>query len=152
MPELIDIVNEKGVDLINNIRINLGRTGTNATLKTSQSLRQEITETSDTINFKLYGRAFFMTVETGRRPTPDKKPSREMIENLRPWAASRGIDESKVWAIATKIQKQGTQLWRDGGREDIVEPAVDTFVNDLSLSILDQVATDFQIKVRGMKW
>lgn len=148
MPELIDIVNEKGVDLINNIRINLGRTGTNATLKTSQSLRQEITETSDTINFKLYGRAFFMTVETGRRPTPDKKPSREMIENLRPWAASRGIDESKVWAIATKIQKEGTALWQAGGRDDIVEPPVDTFVNDLGWAMLDHLATDFLIKVR----
>lgn len=148
MPELIDIVNQKGVDLINNIRINLGRTGTNATLKTSQSLRQEITENSETINFKLYGRAFFMTVETGRRPTPDKKPSREMIENLRPWAASRGIDESKVWAIATKIQKQGTALWQAGGRDDIVEPPVDTFVNDLGWAMLDQLATDFQIKVR----
>ena len=150
--ELIEIVNEQGIQLINNIRANLGSTGTNATLKTSQSLRIEISQEGANIRLKLFGRPFFNTVETGRKPTPGKKPSREFIENLKPWAAARGIDEKAVWAIATKINQKGTNLFMAGGREDIVEPAVDTFVNNVSQGLLNSAADDFQIKIREMEW
>lgn len=152
MPELIDIVTNSGIEVINDIRANLGATGTNATGRTSQSLRIEVKKEGTTIKLQLFGRPFFNTVETGRRPTPGKKPSREFIENLKPWAAARGIDESAVWAIATVINRRGTNLWLDGGREDIIGPAVDNFVNDVSLALLDNAATEFQIKIREMKW
>ena len=152
MPELIDVVNNEGIHLINNIRVNLGSTGTNATLKTSQSLRIEVTQSGDIIKLTLFGRAFFTSVEDGRRPTPGKKPSREFIENLRPWAEARGIDQSAVWAIATSINKKGTNLWRAGGREEILEPAVDEFINNVSQAALDNEADNFQLKLRQMKW
>ena len=152
MPELIDVVNSEGIHLINNIRVNLGSTGTNATLKTSQSLRIEVTQDGDKIKLTLFGRAFFTSVEDGRKPTPGKKPSREFIENLRPWAESRGIPQEAVWAIATNINKKGTNLWRAGGREDILEPAVDEFVNNVSQAALDSEADNFQLKLRQMKW
>lgn len=152
MPEIYDLIQDKGIDLINNIRVNLGSTGTNATVKTSQSLRAETKQEGTKYTFTLFGRPFFMTVQTGRKPTPDKKPSREMIENLRPWIDSRGMDESAVWAIATDINKRGTALWRAGGRTDIVDPAVDTFVNDVSQSFLEAEADNYQLKVRQMKW
>src|SRR5688500_6811296 len=90
MPEHIDVVQNEGIHLINNIHVNLGSTGTNATLKTSQSLRIEVTQSGDVTKLTLFGRAFFTSVEDGRRPTPGKKPSREFIENLRPWAEARG--------------------------------------------------------------
>src|SRR6188768_1404812 len=112
MPETIEIVNTNGITLVNDIRANLGSTGTNATLKTSQSLRFETTQEGPKTRFKLFGRPFFNTVSTGRKPTPTQKPSREFIENLKPWAEARGIDEGAVWAIATKINKLGTNLWR----------------------------------------
>jgi len=150
--ELIEIVNQQGIQLINNIRANLGSTGTNATLKTSQSLRIEVSQEGSNVRLKLFGRPFFNTVETGRKPTPSKKPSREFIENLKPWAAARGIDEKAVWAIATKINQKGTNLFMAGGREDIVEPAVDTFVNSVSQGLLDTAADNFQIKIREMEW
>jgi hypothetical protein len=148
MPEIFDIVNSKSIELVNNIRANLGASGQNATLRTSQSLRFELKQEGTGYKMQLFGRPFFMTVETGRRPTPDKKPSREMIENIGIWAAARGMDERAVWAIATKIQRKGTQLWRDGGRTDIVEPAVDTFINDVSTAILDKEADNFILKVK----
>jgi len=146
--ELFDIVNARSIELVNNIRANLGASGQNATLRTSQSLRVEVQEQGPNVKMKLFGRPFFMTVQTGRKPTPDKKPSREMIENISVWARARNLDESAVWAIATKIQKKGTQLWRDGGREDIVGPAIDTFINDVSQSILDAEADNFILKIR----
>ena len=121
-------------------------------MRTSQSLRIEVKKEGNTVKLQLFGRPFFNTVETGRKPTPNKKPSREFIENLKPWAAARGIPESKVWAIATVINRRGTNLWLDGGRDDIKGPAIDNFINSVSLAALDNLATEFQIKIRDMKW
>jgi hypothetical protein len=89
-----------------------------------------------------------MTVETGRKATPNKKPSREFIENLKPWAEARGIPEGAVWAIATKINKLGTNLFRAGGREDIVEPPVDNFINNVGQALLDSKADELVMKIR----
>ena len=152
MPEIIEIVTTNGIELINNIRANMGSTGTNATLKTSQSLRQEVSGSGTKVNMKLFGREFFNTISTGRRPTPGKKPSKKFIDNLRPWADARGLPQSAIWAIATKINKEGTNLWKAGGREDIVEPAVDTFINNVSQQLLDSAADNFQIKIRELEW
>src|SRR3990170_8440844 len=124
MPELIDVVRNEGIDLINNVRVNLGSTGTNATLKTSQSLRVETKQEGTKVKMQLIGRQFFTSVDDGRKPTPGKKPSRAFIENLKPWAEARGIPESAVWAIATVINRRGTNLWLAGGRDDIIPPAV----------------------------
>lgn len=148
MPEIFDAINTRSVDLINGIRANLGATGTNATGKTSNSLRFELKQEGSKYKVQLFGRPFFMTVETGRRPTPDKKPSREMIDNLREWMDSRGLDSSRVWGLATKIQQRGTRLWFEGGREDIVQPAVDEFINGVSQDLLKLEADNFILKVK----
>jgi hypothetical protein len=148
MQEISDIVNVKGIELVNRFRADIGAAGQNATLRTSQSLRFEIVGAGTKVSFKLFGRAFFMTVYTGRKPTPEKKPSRDMIQNLIPWVEARGIDESAVWAIATNIQLKGTKLWRDGGRMEDYESIVDTFINDVSTSILESEADNFILKVR----
>jgi hypothetical protein len=146
--DLIEILNEQGIELVNGIRANLGSTGTTATGKTSQSLRFEISQEGTKTRLKLFGRPFFMTVETGRKATPNKKPSREFIENLKPWAEARGIPEGAVWAIATKINKLGTNLFRAGGREDIVEPPVDNFINNVGQALLDSKADELVMKIR----
>lgn len=148
MPEIFDAINTRSVDLINDIRANLGVTGTTATGKTSQSLRFELKQEGSKYKVQLFGRPFFMTVETGRRPTPDKKPSREMIDNLREWMDARGMDSSKVWGVATKIQQRGTRLWFEGGREDIVQPAVDEFINGVSQDLLKLEADNFILQVK----
>lgn len=146
--ELIEIVNEQGNELVNNIRSNLASTGTNATGITANSLRFEITTEGTKTRLRLFGRPFFNTVSTGRKPTPGKKPSREFIENLKPWAEARGIDASAVWAIATKINKLGTNLWKQGGRQDIVEPAVEKFIYDVESQWLDEKMDQIIIKVK----
>lgn len=148
MLELIEIVNQQGIELINNIRANLGSTGTNATLKTSQSLRIEVRTEGTRTKMLLFGRPFFNTVSTGRKPTPNKKPSREFIENLKPWADARGLPQSAIWGIATKINKLGTELWRQGGRTDIVEPPVETFISNVGQALLDSKADDLILTVK----
>lgn len=152
MPEIIDIVRNNGIEFLNDLRANLITTGTNATRRTSDSLRIEVTQEGTKTKMQALGRPFFTSVEDGRKSTPGKKPSREFIENLRPWAAARGIDQSAVWAIATKINERGTDLWLAGGRNDIIGPAVDNFTNNVAQALLDNAATEFQIKIRQMKW
>ena len=152
MPQIIDIVNSNGIQLANDIRANMGAAGMNVTFKTANSLRIETVQQGPKVRMTLYGRAFFNTVRTGRKPTPDKKPSRDMISNIAEWVEARGIDEKAVWAIATSIQKKGTKLWQEGGREDIVEPAIDDFVNNVAQDLLDAKSEELILKIREMKW
>jgi enoyl-[acyl-carrier-protein] reductase (NADH) len=93
-----------------------------------------------------------MTVQTGRRPTPGKKPSREMISNITAWVEGRNMDLSAVWAIATKIQQKGTKLWQSGGRKDIVDPAVEDFVKNVERAILDKEGERYATQIQKMKW
>jgi len=129
----------------------MGSAGQNATFETSNSLRIEVTQSGNNFKLQLFGRAFFMTVETGRRPTPNKKPSRAMIERITSWVEARGIDVSAVWAIATKIQQRGTRLWFEGGRTDIVQPAIEDFVNNTSKDLMDAVADQFINEWKSLK-
>ena len=129
----------------------MGSAGQNATFETSNSLRIEVTQSGNNFKLQLFGRAFFMTVETGRRPTPNKKPSRAMIERITSWVEARGIDISAVWAIATKIQQRGTRLWLEGGRTDIVQPAIEDFVNNTSKDLMDAVADQFINEWKSLK-
>lgn len=152
MPEIFKVIQSDGIDLMNNIRINLGRTGATATNETGNSLRIEINQEGTKYKMRMFGRPFFMTVETGRKPTPEKKPSREFIDRIRLWCDARGIDESAAWAIATKINKQGTALWRSGGREDRVTPAVNEFQSEVSEHLLDAAADQFVVKIRELQW
>lgn len=152
MPTVEKILNDRTIGLISDIRENMTTAGQNATGQTAQSLRFEIKQEENKYKMTLYGRAFFMTVQTGRKPTPDKKPSREMIERITDWVQARGMDSSAVWAIATNIQKKGTKLWRTGGREDIVDPAIDEFINGVSQDLLKSGSDEFVLAVKQMKW
>jgi hypothetical protein len=150
--EMNDLLFENGQTLINDIRNNMSTAGQNATGETANSLRIEIKQEGLKYKFSLYGRAFFNTVQTGRRPTPNKKPSREMINRITAWVNARGIDITAVWAIATKIQQEGTKLWQSGGRSDIIDPAIDAFVNNTTNKILENEAEEFKIRINKMEW
>lgn len=113
------VVEEEMQMIVDQIQNNIITTGKQATGKFGQSIELIVQHNGDNFNVRFFAAEFFKTLETGRRPTPDKKPSREMIENLGEWADARGLDEGAVWAIATKINNEGTQLWKDGGRKDI---------------------------------
>lgn len=152
MPQIINIVQNNGIQWTNDVRANMGAAGINATLKTANSLRIEVKQEGTKVIMTAFGRPFFNTIRTGRKPTPDKKPSRDMISNIAEWVAARGIDESAVWAIATSIQKKGTALWREGGRTDIIEPATDDLINSTAQDLLDAKADEMILKIREMKW
>jgi hypothetical protein len=150
--DLIKILNDQGIQLANDIRANMGSAGQWATGATGNSLRIEVKQEGTKYKAQLIGRPYFMTVQTGRKPTPGKKPSREMIANITRWVEARGIDLDAVWAIAMTIQRRGTRLWFEGGRTDIVDPAVDDFINNVSQALLDAGADDLVLKIKQMKW
>lgn len=149
---IVDILQQDGIQLINDIRANMGAAGMNATNETSHSLKIEIKQEGSKTKLTLLGRPFFMTVQTGRRPTPNKKPSRQMINRITAWVEARDIDLDAVWGIATKINNEGTKLWREGGRTDIVDPAVDDFVKSASEHILKDKGTELVTELTRMKW
>jgi hypothetical protein len=148
MPEIFNVIQSEAIELVGNTRSNISATGQNATGETANSLRVQVTQEGNKYRMQLFGRPFFRTIETGRRPTPDKKPSREMVDNIRAWCDARGINESAAWAIATKINKQGTYLWRQGGRQDVITPAIDVFLNDVSAELLESQADSFILAIK----
>jgi len=151
--QTIDIVTQNGIQWTNDVRANMGAAGINATLKTANSLRIEVNQEGTKVRMKAFGIGHFLIpTKTGRRPTPDKKPSRDMIANITEWVAARGKPEEAVWAIAVSIQKNGTQTWRDGGRDDIIEPATDDLLNSTAQDLLDAKADELILKIREMKW
>lgn len=141
--DLLRILNNETSSFITKVKGNLSSTGTDATGKTSRSLVYEISEGSSRIILEVYGRPFFATVETGRRPTPDKKPSREMISNIKEWVSARGKPESAVWAIAVSIQKRGTALFRKGGRTDIYTDLKEGFADKIFQEVVENMASEY---------
>lgn len=150
--QIDELLNANGLTLIRDIQFNLSASGQNATGETANSLQISVVREGTKMKLILTGRPYFFTVETGRRATPGRKPSRAMIENITQWANARSIDLSAVWAIATKIQEEGTKLWRERGRNDIVAPAVTDFINNTGKAILDNEAERFKMKIQEMKW
>jgi hypothetical protein len=150
--DIIKILTNEGIDAANNIRANMGAAGMWVTGETGNSIKVQVKQEGTKFTCTLVGRPYFMTVQTGRRPTPGKKPSRELISNITRWVEARGIDLNAVWAIAMTIQRRGTDLWLRGGRTDIVDPAVDDFINNVSQALADAGADDLLLKVKQAKW
>lgn len=134
--EILKILSQYGQSTADQIKQNLASTGTNATGKTSQSLRFEVIDNGTKATLRVLGKPFFMVVETGRKATPDyTKPSYEFVRSIRDWLQARGKDQGAAYAIAKNIHKTGTKLWQRGGRTDIVS-------NVVNQDLIDQISTD----------
>lgn len=90
------------------------------------------------------GRKYFMTVETGRRPTPQfTKPSSEFVKAIREWMAAKGL-QGPAYGIAKAIHQKGTKLHQAGGRKDIVSNAINqSLIDSISNDVLSQFATEY---------
>jgi hypothetical protein len=139
---ILSIANDQTNNFINQVKDNLARTGTDATKKSSNSIYKRITEDGYKLLIEVLAKPYFSVVETGRKPTPEKKPSRDMIQNITEWVAVRGKPESAVWAIAVSIQKKGTSLFRRGGRTDIYTDDGDEYAEDMFSAITKAIAKE----------
>ena len=97
--------------------------------RTIASLKVEITEDGGV----LWGRSAFGTLETGLKG--GKVPA-GFWKIIRQWMDDKGIQVEKpdsfAYLVARKIAKEGTQLFRNGGRSDIYSPEVKDTVDRVS--------------------
>lgn len=123
--------------LAERIKANHKNAGQVASGKTLRSIHVETSEKNGT----LYGRAYFGVLETGRRAG---RVPRNFQQIILQWMKDKGVhadpipykrkpsarwrpkytaqergDYSLAGAIATRIRKEGTELYRKGGRTDI---------------------------------
>lgn len=119
---LDEIITEWGNGVIDKIKHNLDSTGTTASGKTKESLELVLTDTG----FQILGRQYFRSVEEGR---PSGGIPNNMTQIIRQWMEDKGIasqfgnteseKRSAAYLIGQFIKENGTQLYREGGRDDI---------------------------------
>jgi len=140
--DVIPILSQFGTSTVDKIKQNLASSGTNATGKTSNSIKFSVKDEGLRQMLTITGRPFFMTVETGRKATPDYKPSQQFVETIRQWMQAKGVPGS-AYAIAQAIHKKGTKLHQTGGRSDIVSSVVNEgLVQEIAKSVLAKFSSD----------
>ena len=111
---------------------NQKNSGQVASGRTIASMKVEVTEDGGV----LWGRSPFGTLETGRKP--GKVPA-GFWKIIRQWMDDNGIQVQKpdsfAYLVARKIANEGTQLFRNGGRDDIYSPEVKDTVERVSQGI-----------------
>ncbi len=135
--DTLAILNQYGNYVVAQIQQNLSSTGTSATGKTSRSLHFEVNQSGFITTLRVLGKPYFMVVEAGRKPTPQyKEPSKDFVASIKEWADTKGIGEFS-YGIAKAIHQKGTELFRKGGRKDIVSNVVNqSLVDEISKDIL----------------
>lgn len=101
---------------------NIVSTGSNASGDTIRSLFVQVQgEQGGTfVRATLYGRPFFGALETGSRPWKNqyKRVPPFFAAIIQEWIDAKGLDLN-AWAVAYKIMREGSSLYRKGGRRNI---------------------------------
>lgn len=145
---MISLLTGYGQSIVKDIQDHLASTGTNATGKTSKSLRYELKQEGNRIILNILGRAYITAVETGRKATPDKKPSKEFVASIKEWMAAKNVQGSP-YAIARSINIHGTKLKQLGGRNDIISNVIDQkLTDDIAKSILEMYKNEYVTNIK----
>lgn len=143
--DLISIMDKYGKSIVDSIRNNLASTGTNATGKTSKSLRFQSKFEGSKVTLSIYGKPYLAVVETGRKATPQyTKPSTAFVASIKEWLEAKGKDGSSAYGIAKSIHMHGTKLHQKGGRRDIISNVINqSLIEDISKDVLNKFAQAF---------
>lgn len=116
-----EILNDELTALKERIASNIMSAGMNASGRTIASMRVEVNENEGT----LFGRRAFEVLESGRKPGRVPKGFYQIIYQ---WAIDKRIRvrnlKSFAYLTARKIVREGTLLYREGGRNDIYTPEI----------------------------
>jgi len=108
--------------------------------QTIRSLKVVLDKESGT----LYGRSYFGVLETGRKPGRIPK---NFAEILKKWIADKRInvenERSFIWFVSQKTKKEGSKLYRDGGRSDIYSNEIPKTIK----TIREKIAQHYRIEV-----
>lgn len=102
------------------------RAGQVASGKTRDSLSVEVTSDTTSATATMYGRKYFAALETGSAPWKKqyKHPPKPFVETIAKWMLDKGIEGVSAYLVARKIMREGSRLYRDGGRQDIFTPVM----------------------------
>ena len=152
------ILQEELEKLRMNIISNHLKAGQKASGRTAASMHVEVSEDSGT----LWGRKAFGVLETGRKAGRVPKDFQGIIMQ---WMRDKGIHAAPIpyltdrphkytpqqrgelkmsYLIARKIRKEGTRLFRSGGRSDIYTPEVEKAVKNIGDRMLSLIRTKIE--------
>lgn len=102
------------------------RAGQVASGKTRDSLSVEVTSDTTSATATMYGRKYFAALETGSAPWKKqyKHPPKPFVETIAKWMVDKGIEGVSAYLVARKIMREGSKLYRDGGKQDIFTPVM----------------------------
>ena len=144
--------------MVEEIRAQLEATGTNASMRTSDSLEVVMTKTGG----QILAREYFQGVEMGR---PAGKVPHGFQSIIKQWILDKKIQVTPVpyktdrphkydererslniaaGAIAHTIATSGTQLYRNGGRTDIFTEVINRNMQGLMLKLETETITDIR--------
>lgn len=108
------------------IIVNHERAGQVTSGKTRDSLSVEVTSDTTSATATMYGRKYFAALETGSAPWKKqyKHPPRPFVETIAKWMTDKGIEGVSAYLVARKIMREGSKLYRDGGKQDIFTPVM----------------------------
>lgn len=117
------------------------RAGQKASGRTISSLRVEITSDGGIV----WGRKPFATLETGRK---GGKAPRGFYKIIYDWIIDKGLifekPKSVAYLIARKITREGSKLYRDGGRDDIYSKEIERTIQ----SVMEKVFGIFERDIK----
>lgn len=96
---------------------------------------------------EILGWRYTGSYEEGSQPARQGNGSQkqQMLSQLREWARVRGMtagmseseQQSLAYALRKKILREGTSLYRSGGRRDIITPALERLQKDMETKVTD---------------
>lgn len=117
-----------------------------ATGKTQASAYYKIAGTPTDTSLEIIARGYVQVLETGSQPSK-KKPSPEMIAELKPWAKARGIPDEAVYGIAIKLLRDGQRVNRNVYSQQMdkfAEEVIDRALKEFAGYAIDQVVKGFR--------
>jgi len=129
-----------GQDTVELIQENMAAAGENASGETSREIKWMMPTDNQVI---VSGPSYVFVLEKGRRP--GKMPP--VTPNITDWIRSKGLSieksvESVGFAISKKIAEEGTKLFQQGGRTDILTPALSDERIDKLLNQIADISLD----------
>ena len=159
-------VAERLDDLRKRIIANMDAAGQRATGRTAASLQVERVSENEV---RLVARPFFSALETGSAPwsgkTGNPMSAEEFREVIRNWAVAKGLFAAAdkelprfAYLAARKIMREGSRLYRIGGRTDIFTSEVaaaereikEAVAKDLSVSVSQIITQIINYKSTGI--
>jgi len=130
-------------DCVADIKRRSTQAGQVASGRTLASLEVRMRREGESIIGEIWGRPFFGALETGSRPARRRgtTASRQaMVADMKEWCRIRGLTagmtdkqaENFARWLSWYIKRNGSALYRKGGRRDIITPAVEATKNELA--------------------